>query len=122
MKIKRLRDLREDNDYTQAAIAKILNITRPQYNLYELGDRTIPIDKLLILSEFYNVSLDYILERTNYKKVVLPEVMSSKNNRLTDYYNRLSIENQDYIMGKMVELYREEQESVKKRSNKKDIG
>ncbi len=37
MKIKRLRDLREDNDYTQADIAKILNITRPQYNLYELG-------------------------------------------------------------------------------------
>ena len=97
MKIKRLRDLREDNDYTQADIAKILNITRPQYNLYELGDRKIPIDKLEALANFYNVSIDYIMERTNYKKVVQSDEMSSRNTRLTEYYNRLSLEDQDYV-------------------------
>lgn len=121
MKIKRLRDLREDNDYTQADIAKILNITRPQYNLYELGDRKIPIDKLLILADFYNVSLDYILGRTNYKKVVQAEIMSAKNGRLTEYYSRLSLEDQDFIMGKMVELHRE-RESGKNPNNKKITG
>lgn len=107
MKIKRIRDLREDNDYTQADIAKILEMTRPQYNLYELGDRKIPIDKLQALAEFYNVSIDYIMGRTDYKKVVQSEEMSTRNARLMDYYNRLSLEDQDYIMGKMVELYKE---------------
>lgn len=120
MKIKRLRDLREDNDYTQADIAKILNITRPQYNLYELGDRKIPIDKLEALANFYNVSIDYIMERTNYKKVVQSDEMSSRNTRLTEYYNRLSIEDQDYVMGKMIELYRSNER--KKNSTKKGIG
>lgn len=121
MKIKRLRDLREDNDYTQADIAKILNITRPQYNLYELGDRKIPIDKLQALADFYNVSIDYIMERTNYKKVVQSDEMSSRNTRLTEYYNRLSLEDQDYVMGKMIELYRSN-EARKKGVAKKDIG
>jgi transcriptional regulator with XRE-family HTH domain len=120
MKIKRLRDLREDNDYTQADIAKILNITRPQYNLYELGDRKIPIDKLEALANFYNVSIDYIMERTNYKKVVQSDEMSSRNTRLTEYYNRLSLEDQDYVMGKMIELYRSNER--KKNSTKKGIG
>lgn len=120
MKIKRLRDLREDNDYTQADIAKILNITRPQYNLYELGDRKIPIDKLEALANFYNVSIDYIMERTNYKKVVQSDEMSSRNIRLTEYYNRLSLEDQDYVMGKMIELYRSNER--KKNSTKKGIG
>ncbi len=120
MKIKRLRDLREDNDYTQADIAKILNITRPQYNLYELGDRKIPIDKLQALADFYNVSIDYIMERTNYKKVVQSDEMSSRNTRLTEYYNRLSLEDQDYVMGKMIELYRSSER--KKNSIKKGIG
>lgn len=121
MMIKRIRDLREDNDYTQADIAKVLDITRPQYNLYELGDRKFPIDKLKILAEFYDVSIDYILGRTNYKKVVQAETMSSKNNRLTDYYNRLSLEDQDFIMGKMVELYRENN-NKKKGNSEKIIG
>ena len=121
MKIKRLRDLREDNDYTQADIAKILNITRPQYNLYELGDRKIPIDKLQALADYYNVSVDYILERTNYKKVVQADEMNARNTRLAEYYNRLSLEDQDYVMGKMIELYRSN-EARKKGIAKKDIG
>ncbi len=121
MKIKRIRDLREDNDYTQADIAKILNITRPQYNLYELGDRKIPIDKLQILAEFYNVSIDYILERTNCKKITQSEIVHAKYSKLIEYYNRLSSEDQDLIMGKMVELHREH-ENRKKGTTRKNIG
>ena len=58
---KRLRDLREDKDLNQEDIAKILNITRQQYQLYESGKRKLPIDLLTILCKFYNVSADYIL-------------------------------------------------------------
>lgn len=67
MYLKRLRDLREDNDLFQDDIAKILKIKRQQYGLYELGKRTIPIDFLIILSDFYKTSTDYILEKTNIK-------------------------------------------------------
>lgn len=59
---QRLRDLREDNDYTQKAIASILSISQPQYNLYETGKRDIPTDLLKKLCLLYKVSADYILE------------------------------------------------------------
>ncbi len=68
MYFKRLKDLREDNDLTQEDIAKILNITRQQYGLYETGKRTIPIDILINLSKYYKISIDYIVGLTNNKK------------------------------------------------------
>lgn len=58
---KRMRDLREDRDLKQADVAEFLNITRQQYQLYESGKRQLPIDLLMKLCEFYNVSSDYIL-------------------------------------------------------------
>lgn len=61
----RLRDLREDQDYTQAYIAKLLFITQQQYSLYEKGYRDIPTSALIALADFYNTSTDYILGRTN---------------------------------------------------------
>jgi transcriptional regulator with XRE-family HTH domain len=65
MYLKRLKDLREDNDYSQNDIAKILKITRPQYSLYETGKRDIPVDLLSILAKLYNTSIDYIVGDTN---------------------------------------------------------
>lgn len=68
MDIKRLRDLREDEELKQEDIAKILNTTQQQYSKYEQGIRLIPIDKLDILATLYKTSTDYILGRTNIKK------------------------------------------------------
>ena len=62
---QRLRDLREDKDLKQEDIAKVLKITRQQYQLYESGKRKIPIDLLIELCKFYNVSSDYILGFTD---------------------------------------------------------
>ena len=58
MNIKRLKDLREDNDLSQKEIAKLLNTTQQQYSKYELGIRLIPIDKLNILADFYQTNTD----------------------------------------------------------------
>ncbi len=69
MYYKRIRDLREDHDLTQAQLAQILKITRQQYGLYESGKRTIPIDLLVTIADYYNVSIDYIVARSNSKKV-----------------------------------------------------
>ncbi len=68
MYLKRLKDLREDNDLSQEAIAEILKITRPQYSLYETGKRDIPVDLLRVLAKFYNTSIDYIVGDTNIYK------------------------------------------------------
>ena len=69
MYLKRLKDLREDNELKQDDVARILNITRQQYSLYELGKRTLPIDLLMKLAEFYDTSTDYIIGRTNNKNI-----------------------------------------------------
>ncbi|MBE6691391.1 MAG: helix-turn-helix transcriptional regulator [Ruminococcaceae bacterium] len=58
---KRIRDLREDRDLTQKAIARALNCSQQVYSNYELGLRDIPTDILIKLSGFYGVSVDYIL-------------------------------------------------------------
>ena len=69
MELKRIKNLREDNDKLQKDIAKYLNITQQQYSLYERGIRDLPIDLLIELANFYNVSTDYILDRTNKKEI-----------------------------------------------------
>lgn len=62
---KRIKELREDNDMLQKQIAIALNITRQQYGLYETGQRKIPLEKVIVLANFYNTSIDYIVELTN---------------------------------------------------------
>ena len=57
---QRLRDLREDNDKTQAEIAEVLNITYQQYQLYESGKREMPMHHFIALAKYYNVSIDYL--------------------------------------------------------------
>ena len=59
---ERIRNLREDNDLTQKQLAKELNCSQQVYSNYELGQRDIPTDILIKLSNIYNVSIDYILE------------------------------------------------------------
>lgn len=62
---KRIRDLREDCDLTQREIAKILNMSQTGYSKYETGENDLPTQILIKLADFYNTSVDYILERTN---------------------------------------------------------
>lgn len=68
MQFTRLEDLRIDNDKTQAEIADYLGCQREVYRRYEKGTRQIPIDFLIRLSEYYNVSIDYLVGMTNIKK------------------------------------------------------
>lgn len=59
--IKRLRDLREDNDKTQQEIADILGTSQTMYARYERGANEIPIHHLITLCKYYKVSSDYLL-------------------------------------------------------------
>lgn len=61
----RIRDLREDKDLTQTQMGKILSCSQRVYSNYERGDIDIPTATLLKLADFHNVSVDYLLGRTD---------------------------------------------------------
>ena len=57
---QRLKDLREDADKSQAEIAEIIGTSQSYYAQYENGKRPIPLERMIILAKYYNVSLDYL--------------------------------------------------------------
>ncbi|MCQ2448376.1 MAG: helix-turn-helix domain-containing protein [Oscillibacter sp.] len=65
MEIKRLKDLREDHDKTQQTIAEYLNMHRSVYRRYESGQRESPAWVIVKLADYYKVSTDYLLGRTD---------------------------------------------------------
>ncbi len=64
----RIKDIREDKDLTQKALAKLLNCSQQTYSRYETGEITIDIYRLETLADFYNTSIDYILGLTDEEK------------------------------------------------------
>lgn len=64
----RLKDIREDNDINQEQMAKILNVKRSTYSLWELGINIIPLKNLCDFADYFDFSIDYILELTNDRK------------------------------------------------------
>lgn len=64
----RLRDLREDNDMSQAEMAKLLGVSQQTYSRYESHTTEIPLELLIRLAEYYHTSTDYLLGITNCDK------------------------------------------------------
>ena len=65
---QRIRNIREDRNFTQQNIADILPVGQRTYADYESGKTRIPVDSLLILAKYYNVSVDYISGASNIEK------------------------------------------------------
>lgn len=63
MQFQRIEDLRVDHDLTQQQVADILGCQREVYRRYEKGTRTIPVEFLIKLADYYKVSIDYIVGR-----------------------------------------------------------
>lgn len=68
MFFQRIRDMREDSDLSQRKIAEYLGIAQTVYSRYERGFQTIPLEHLIKLADYYNVSLDYLTGRTQKKE------------------------------------------------------
>lgn len=68
MKFENIRNLRIDKGYTQKEIAKLLGISQNTYSQYEIGVLNYPVDALIKLADIYNVSIDYLVGRTNEKQ------------------------------------------------------
>lgn len=67
MKYENIRSLRIDNGYTQKQVAEYLGISQNTYSQYEIGTLNYPVDAVVRLADFYGVSTDYLLGRTNVK-------------------------------------------------------
>lgn len=61
----RIKDLREDRDLMQKDVAMVINTSQTNYSKYELGKINIPINSLIVLADFYDTSIDYLLGITN---------------------------------------------------------
>lgn len=72
------QEIREDRDINQQEIAELLNTTQQQYSKYELGIQLIPIDRLNILADFYNTSIDYLVGRTDERRPYKKSIMNKK--------------------------------------------
>ena len=68
MKFENIRSLRIDNGYTQKQIGEYLGISQNTYSQYEIGVLNYPVDVLMKLADLYDVSIDYLVGRTNTKK------------------------------------------------------
>lgn len=69
VRYQRIRELREDRDLTQKQMGEILFCSQRVYSNYERGDLDIPTEILIKLADFYDVSVDYILNRTDKKQI-----------------------------------------------------
>ncbi|MBQ7898108.1 MAG: helix-turn-helix transcriptional regulator [Clostridia bacterium] len=69
MQFKNLRGIREDRDIKQKEIAKYLNVSQNTYSQYETGVISLTAEILIKLADYYNVSIDYLLDRTNNHNV-----------------------------------------------------
>lgn len=76
--MNRLRELREDKDLYQKDIAKVLNMSQTGYSQYETGTNDIPTEILRKLADYYNMSVDYLLYRTDVRKPYPKSILEIK--------------------------------------------
>ena len=69
MKFQRIQDLRTDADLSQRQLSEILHISQSSYSHYETGSRNIPIEMLIRLANYYDISIDYLVGRTDKKEM-----------------------------------------------------
>lgn len=65
MKLERMRELREEKGLTQTELANYLEVTQKTYSHYENDERSIPLEKLILLADFYQTTLDYLVSRSD---------------------------------------------------------
>ena len=65
MTFSRIRDLREDRDLNQETLAEMLGVRQTTYSKYELGKITVPVEMLIKIADFYDVTLDYLVGRSD---------------------------------------------------------
>lgn len=98
MHYTRLKDLREDCDLKQSELCEKINISKNTYVNYEQGKREPPLELIIKLANFYDVSIDYISGRTNNKKGFNKSDLSKKEQRLISIFREMTSEEQGRLL------------------------
>ena len=101
---KRLRDLREDRDLTQKDLAEVLYMQTTQYRRYETGERSLSLETAVALAEFYNVSLDYLAELTDYNGKIETSELSVDEKQLLTYFRKLNSTDKERLLERAMTL------------------
>ncbi|WP_241422914.1 helix-turn-helix domain-containing protein [Candidatus Contubernalis alkaliaceticus] len=124
---RRLIELRKEKKLTQHQLAEKINISRGSISMYELGERNPDYETLQIIADFYNVTTDYLLSRTNNRKKVLPEPTDQELEELLKHRNikfhgePLDDEDKEFIIDFTRMLKRKKEPSTIKEKQKKDL-
>ncbi len=78
---QRIRNLREDHDLSQKEMALLLNIHQTTYSDYELGNLNIPTTVLIRLADYYQTSIDYLVDRTDVRRPYPPSQKKQKHEK-----------------------------------------
>ena len=87
---RRLKDLKEDSDLTQKQVAEIIGVSINHYGKYERGETDIPFEKAIQLADYYDVSLDYLADRTAYKQGIGNPDLTDEEINLIEKYRLLT--------------------------------
>lgn len=93
---ERLKKLRLLNHMSQSDVARLLNISRSAYAMYENNRRQIPYESLLFLAEHYKVSLDYLLGRTDEPEI--PKRLSDVEKQLLKQFRKIDRRGQEALL------------------------
>ena len=103
---QRLKDLKEDSDLTQKQVSEIIGVSVNHYGKYERGETDIPFEKAILLADYYDVSLDYIAGRTNFKFGINCPTLSKDEISIIEKYRMLSERSKgkhDVILEQLIE-------------------
>lgn len=115
---QRLKDLREDKDMNQKEIGEIIGTSGNYYGDYEKGKRDIPTERMIMLAQFYNVSMDYITGLTNDKGGLHKNTTAESN--LLNKYNALSDIRKGRVL-QLLEILTEEQQNEEYQAKRNSI-
>lgn len=101
-----IQQLREEAKMLQSELAQKLGLGRTTISNYENNYSYPDLDTLIAIAQLFGVSTDYLLGISDLRNPL--DNMTEQETKVTNYYNRLNTENQDYIIGEMIKLYREQ--------------
>ena len=112
LKYGRIRDIRTDRGLTQEQVAAILHVSQNTYSQYEIGTTRFPLDAVVKLAEYYNVSLDYLAGRS---PLIKNKPLTDEEKALVESWRQLSERNKgkiEYHIFELLKLQKQQYEAI----------
>lgn len=128
--MNRLKQLRDEKKWTQKYLGSLLHVKNAAISKYETGRASLTEETIVKAANLFNVTTDYLLGLSDNREgiakplepiTIVQKELSEEEKKLITYYKRLDDENKDYIKGRMVDLYKEQQKNLAEKNRKNII-